>query len=607
MSTTQHERRPSIGSWWARQGRIPNRRSLWISALVAGLVMVTVPRLFGDYADTVTCFLFFGIYGVGLFWLKRLRPGRLTVGWRILAIATPILIAITGTFSTMSTLVSIGDPVLAALFVASVPVAIIAFLVLSVATWLVRKLTRSRSAATPADTAPPLRSTPIAMTAESEPLDPQRQRLFDLLNNPGALGRCFFDGRLAQNLGPVTSAPRSRAKYTKADLAMAAWRSGKSIYSTVVKKPGFFVVDGQRYRVPRLLEIQTSRAGVTAWFDILPGTTIDKYRQAAGIMEVALGLPLGIDVEQTEDDIWNRRMRFKLRVVDPLKDIVPYSADPTTEITPDTPWVIGPDEDGTIIDYDFAANAHLLIAGATRSGKSVLTYSMLTHLLRMGDSVRVLAADPNDTTIAPFESKLSWATSEEHPEEPTEMLRWVREHVMKARKPILRAMRRDKLDVFTAENPMYVIVIDEAANYMKHADSSAAGAFITELMAVVAQGAKFGVRLVLITQRPDSTILPPSVRSQLSARISFRLEDKQTPAMAFPDIDDPGQLLRFPKGVGLYKEVAGQPRKFRAEFLEDHWAAADLIAHALPKIDIYNADSISNDIDEEKLENPFAV
>ncbi|WP_168218472.1 FtsK/SpoIIIE domain-containing protein [Nocardioides eburneiflavus] len=270
-------------------------------------------------------------------------------------------------------------------------------------------------------------------------------------------------------------------------------------------------------------------------------------------------------------------------IVDPLDVIVPFNLDVTETITPDTPWVVGIDEEGGNIEINLALSAHALIAGATRSGKSVCTYSLLTHVLRMGDRARLLVADPNDTTIAPFEDKVAWSTSDTHPDAVTGMLEWVRGE-MDRRKPILRDMRADKISEFTAELPMIVVVIDEAANYLRHNDKRAAAAMMGELLAVVSQGAKYGVRLVLITQRPDSTILPTSTRAQLSFRISFRVEDGETAKMVFPDLPDPMALLTCAPGVGYVREVGGEAKRFRSVYLADHWGIADRLPHRQPKI-----------------------
>jgi DNA segregation ATPase FtsK/SpoIIIE-like protein len=274
-----------------------------------------------------------------------------------------------------------------------------------------------------------------------------------------------------------------------------------------------------------------------------------------------------------------------VQVQDRLNEIIRFDEDVSTLIDPTTPWHVGVDDEGESVDLDIAGSAHLLVAGATRSGKSVSTYGLVTHILRMGGCARLLIADPNDTTVAPFESKVAWSSTSTHPAEITKMLQWVRRE-MDRRKPVLRAMRRDKLDTFTADLPLIVIIIDEAANYLRHSDKKAVADLTGELMAVVSQGAKYGIRCILITQRPSSDVLNTTVRAQLSARLCFRVEDKETAMMAFPDLEDPEVLLTCEPGVGYVKEVAGRARRFRSVFLEDHWAVADALTYSQPKIDI---------------------
>lgn len=270
---------------------------------------------------------------------------------------------------------------------------------------------------------------------------------------------------------------------------------------------------------------------------------------------------------------------------DVLVKPLPYADDPTTSVRPETPWQVGIDEQGHPVEINLAASAHMMIAGATRSGKSVCTYGLLTHVARMGDHAQLLVADPNDATIAPFEQIVSWSTNSVDPSPVIAMLKWVRSE-MEARRAILRTMRADKVAQFTPELPMIVVVIDEAANYLRTSDVSIRRELESELLAVASQGAKFGVRLVLITQRPDSTILPTAIRSQLSARISFGLEDLETAKMIFPDIPEPSALLGLLPGVGYFKGIGASERRFRAYYLADHWEVASRIPHAMPSVDI---------------------
>lgn len=75
---------------------------------------------------------------------------------------------------------------------------------------------------------------------------------------------------------------------------------------------------------------------------------------------------------------------------DLLNKMFPFDEDVTTFVAPTTPWHVGVDEDGEEVLIDVAGSAHMLIAGATRSGKSVSTYGLITHILRMGPCAQLL-------------------------------------------------------------------------------------------------------------------------------------------------------------------------------------------------------------------------
>ncbi len=332
---------------------------------------------------------------------------------------------------------------------------------------------------------------------------------------------------------------------------------------------------------PTLMAIHVTRLGPILRVRPWGGQEPADYARAAARIATSYELR-GATVAVTEPGL----IDLQLLGSDPLSahgepvDVTAFA----TPVAVTDPWHVGEDEAGEPVLIDLAAGAHLLVAGATRSGKSVGTYGLITHVLRMGSAARLLVADPNDTTLAPFEEKLAWSTSSVDPEPVTEMLQWVRRE-MDRRKPILRSMRQDKVEPwqFSADLPLIVVVIDEAANYLRH---SAGKPMKEELLAVVSQGAKYGIRLVLITQRPDSTILDTSTRAQLSARLCFRVEDRQTASMVFPDLEDPDTLLTMPPGVGYVREVGGQARRFRGLYLADHWGAADMIPAPQPRIDV---------------------
>lgn len=285
------------------------------------------------------------------------------------------------------------------------------------------------------------------------------------------------------------------------------------------------------------------------------------------------------------EDTYRREVVLTWGPTPRLPDLVPFDEPVEDAVSTTTPWRVGVDDQGRDVLVDIARGGHILIAGATRSGKSVSTYGLITHLLRMRGAVRLLIADPNDTTIAPFEGMVAWSTSSVSPEPLTEMLQWARDEGDR-RKLILRGMRADAIREFSEDLPLIVIIIDEAANYLRSGDKSASDAFRTELLACVSQLAKYGIRIVLITQRPSGDILDTSTRAQLATRISFRLEDKQTAAMAFPELGESTELLGLKPGEGFIREVGDELRRFRGVYVDDHWGIAARIGYRQPRISV---------------------
>lgn len=253
---------------------------------------------------------------------------------------------------------------------------------------------------------------------------------------------------------------------------------------------------------------------------------------------------------------------------DPIPDHLP--------ILPTTPWFVGIDEGGMRIEVNLVDGAHLLIAGATRSGKSVCTYGLLAHVTAMGPSAQLYIGDPGDTTVAPWIPHAHMTTSDVDPRGAIELLKAVRAE-MDRRKPLMRELRADKISEFGPDLPLVVVVIDEAAGWLRHKTKRLADEFRDHLLAIVSQGAKYGVRLCLILQRPTSLVLDTATRAQLSTRISFRVDDAQTGAMVFPELGaNSTDLLGAAPGVGMIKswgEVSG--RWFRGPLHKDPWDLAD--------------------------------
>ncbi|WP_079159163.1 FtsK/SpoIIIE domain-containing protein [Streptomyces sp. SAT1] len=105
------------------------------------------------------------------------------------------------------------------------------------------------------------------------------------------------------------------------------------------------------------------------------------------------------------------------------------------------------DEDDTPVVLNLAYSAHALVAGLTRSGKSITVNTLLAYASLMRD-VRLIVIDPNPVAVAPWWRTAYKVSDAIHPDEPTEILRWVREE-MQRRERLFWSGRTDRITDFS--------------------------------------------------------------------------------------------------------------------------------------------------------------
>jgi hypothetical protein len=253
------------------------------------------------------------------------------------------------------------------------------------------------------------------------------------------------------------------------------------------------------------------------------------------------------------------RCRFELTMLDALA--VPRdSPEPATT----GPVVLGTCEDGTDLTWHPHTDAHVAIQGMTRSGKSALTYTLLGALAARTD-VLVCGVDPSGILLGPFEHGrgAAWTAcgTADYPR-AAEALSGVVEE-MDRRIGQLRAAGLDKLGSFDADRPVFVVVLEEwpGSQSACQADDRAAGRTGTDALLpvieravgrLVKEGAKVGVRVVVIAQRMSAAALSTDDRSNLSLRISLRVDNRDALRMLHDGADVIAQEVReFAPGYAL--------------------------------------------------------
>ena len=216
-------------------------------------------------------------------------------------------------------------------------------------------------------------------------------------------------------------------------------------------------------------------------------------------------------------------------------------------------FVVGKDIAGEPIVADLEDMPHLLIAGQTKSGKSVMINTLLASLLYRNSpsDIKLILVDPKHVEMAPYDDiphLLAPVISE--PEKCISALKWAVAEMERRLKTFAEVKQRDiqSYNKLKKEEgmPYIIIVIDELADLMMVASRDVEG-----LIARIAQKARAaGIHLVIATQRPDANIVTGIIKANVPARIAFAVQDQVNSRII---IDQPGADKLLGKGDMLYK------------------------------------------------------
>ncbi len=264
-----------------------------------------------------------------------------------------------------------------------------------------------------------------------------------------------------------------------------------------------------------------------------------------------------------------------------FKPLVEESAmlDSTSPLT----FALGRDVSGKAYAVDLAKMPHLLVAGATGSGKSVCVNALITSILMRAhpDEVRMVLVDLKRVELAPYNGLphlLQQVIVE--PAEAKAVLNWaVRE--MEERYKLLAAHSVRNIAAFNARPeangagidgdtegdgermPYIVLIIDELADLIMRE-----GRKVEDPIVKIAQKARaVGIHLVLATQRPSVNVVTGLIKANVPSRIAFAMAsmiDSRTV------LDSPGAEDLIGRGDMLYQPVdLPRPVRMQGVFVSD--------------------------------------
>lgn len=231
---------------------------------------------------------------------------------------------------------------------------------------------------------------------------------------------------------------------------------------------------------------------------------------------------------------------------------------------------LGIDVSGKPIIADIAKMPHVLIAGATGSGKSVAVNTFICSILFRAspNEVKFILVDPKRVELTSYNniphlltpvivdpskviSALKWATSE-----------------MDNRYKLLADAGVKNIEGYNeiaglAVMPQIVIVIDELADIMLYAPAE-----VEENVTRIAQMARaVGIHLVLATQRPSVDVLTGLIKANVPTRIAFNVSSMMDSRVI---IDSPGAEKLLGRGDMLFVPPdQAKPTRIQGTFVSD--------------------------------------
>jgi S-DNA-T family DNA segregation ATPase FtsK/SpoIIIE len=235
-------------------------------------------------------------------------------------------------------------------------------------------------------------------------------------------------------------------------------------------------------------------------------------------------------------------------------------------------FALGRDVAGVAKAVDLAKMPHLLIAGATGSGKSVMVNAVITSLLCKAtpDDVRMILMDLKRVELAAYNGLphlLVPVITE--PERAKAALKWAANE-MEARYRRLAGASSRNIRVFNETRvdpedrmPYIVIIIDELADLMMRE-----GKNVEDPIVRLAQKARAtGIHMVLATQRPSVNVVTGLIKANFPSRIAFAMASQIDSRTI---LDTPGAEDLIGRGDMLYQPSdLPRPMRLQGVFVSD--------------------------------------
>lgn len=232
------------------------------------------------------------------------------------------------------------------------------------------------------------------------------------------------------------------------------------------------------------------------------------------------------------------------------------------------PLILGMDITGETVVTDLAAAPHMLIAGATGSGKSVCMNALIMCLLQKfnPDELRMVLVDPKRVEFSVYSTIPHLVTPVvTDPKKVVSVLAWVVRE-MEQRYELLSHHGARNIAAFNAaaehrgvdKLPYLVVIIDELADLMM----TARGDVETALARLAQLSRAVGIHTIIATQRPSVNVITGIIKANYPTRIAFQVTsqiDSRTilDGKGAEQLRGQGDMLFSPPGIGRLMRIQG--------------------------------------------------
>ena len=321
--------------------------------------------------------------------------------------------------------------------------------------------------------------------------------------------------------------------------------------------------------------LNVSKGPSVTRFELKPGEGV-KVSKIVGLSD-DIALRLAASGVRIEAPIPNKEaigIEIPNKVIDmvKIKDVI--DSEEFKNFDSDMAFAVGKDITGKNIVYDLSKMPHVLIAGATGSGKSVCINTIITSIIYKADpnDVKLLMVDPKVVELGVYNGiphlLIPVVTD---PRRASGALYWAVQEMIRRYTMFADANVRDikgynrMIKDMGKDNTMahIVIIIDELADLMMVAPNE-----VEDSICRLAQMARAaGMHLVIATQRPSVDVITGIIKANIPSRIAFSVSS-QVDSRTILDSSGAEKLL----GRGdmlFYPSGSSKPQRLQGAFISD--------------------------------------